>query len=118
MVRPGSTEPPCGLLEARAKHGACGLYVESFNEAWSETPNTDRALGEMVARHTADTHLHLIEAYCELQHATNRPHVGDALAALSATFVASFLARRLEWRGHHYGLAADNTLAYYGEGET
>jgi len=35
-----------------------------------------------------------------------------------AIFVASFLSRRLEWRGHHYGLAADNTLAYYGEGET
>jgi len=33
-------------------------------------------------------------------------------------FVASFLSRRLEWRGHHYELAADNSLAYYGEGET
>ena len=33
-------------------------------------------------------------------------------------FVASFFGRRLEWRGHHYGLAADDTLAYYGEGET
>ena len=33
-------------------------------------------------------------------------------------FIASFLSRRLEWRGHHYGLAADKTLAYYGEGET
>jgi ceramide glucosyltransferase len=33
-------------------------------------------------------------------------------------FVASFFGRRLEWRGHRYGLAADKTLAYYGEGET
>jgi ceramide glucosyltransferase len=33
-------------------------------------------------------------------------------------FVASFFVRRVEWRGRRYGLAADNTLAYYGEGET
>jgi len=33
-------------------------------------------------------------------------------------FVASFFGRRVEWRGRRYGLAADNTLAYYGEGET
>jgi ceramide glucosyltransferase len=33
-------------------------------------------------------------------------------------FVASFVGRRLEWRGHRYRLAADKTLAYYGEGET
>jgi ceramide glucosyltransferase len=32
-------------------------------------------------------------------------------------FVASFVGRRLEWRGHRYRLAADKTLAYYGEGE-
>jgi ceramide glucosyltransferase len=33
-------------------------------------------------------------------------------------FIASLFGRRLEWRGHRYGLAADKTLAYYGEGET
>ena len=33
-------------------------------------------------------------------------------------FIASFFGRRLEWRGHRYGLAADKTLAYYSEGET
>jgi ceramide glucosyltransferase len=33
-------------------------------------------------------------------------------------FIASFFGRRLEWRGHRYGLAADKTLAYYGKGET
>jgi ceramide glucosyltransferase len=30
-------------------------------------------------------------------------------------FVASFFGRRVEWRGHRYGVRADNTLAYYGE---
>lgn len=33
-------------------------------------------------------------------------------------FIASLFGRRLEWRGHRYGLAADKTLAYYSEGET
>jgi ceramide glucosyltransferase len=35
-----------------------------------------------------------------------------------AVFVASFFGRRIEWRGHRYGVQADNTLAYYGEVET
>ena len=33
-------------------------------------------------------------------------------------FVASFFGRRVEWRGHRYGVKADHTLAYYGEVET
>ena len=35
-----------------------------------------------------------------------------------AIFVASFFGRGVEWRGHRYGLRADNRLAYYGEVET
>jgi ceramide glucosyltransferase len=35
-----------------------------------------------------------------------------------AVFVASFCGRNVEWRGHRYGVQADNTLAYYGEVET
>jgi ceramide glucosyltransferase len=35
-----------------------------------------------------------------------------------AVFVASFFGRRVEWRGHRYGVQADNTLSYYGEVET
>jgi ceramide glucosyltransferase len=35
-----------------------------------------------------------------------------------AVFVASFFGRNVEWRGHRYGVQADNTLAYYGEVET
>lgn len=33
-------------------------------------------------------------------------------------FVASFFGRRVEWRGHRYGVKADHTVAYYGEVET
>jgi ceramide glucosyltransferase len=33
-------------------------------------------------------------------------------------FVASFFRRGVEWRGHRYGVAADNRLAYYGEVES
>jgi len=33
-------------------------------------------------------------------------------------FVASFFGRRVEWRGHRYGVKSDHTLAYYGEVET
>jgi ceramide glucosyltransferase len=32
-------------------------------------------------------------------------------------FVASFFGRSVEWRGHRYGVRADNTLAYYGEAQ-
>ena len=34
-----------------------------------------------------------------------------------AIFVASFFGRVVEWRGHRYGVQADNTLAYYGKVE-
>jgi ceramide glucosyltransferase len=33
-------------------------------------------------------------------------------------FVASFFGRSVEWRGHRYGVRADNTLAYYGEAQS
>src|SRR5690348_7747660 len=33
-------------------------------------------------------------------------------------FVASFFGRRVEWRGHRYGVRADSTLARYGEAES
>jgi ceramide glucosyltransferase len=35
-----------------------------------------------------------------------------------AVFVTSFFGRNVHWRGHRYGVQADNTLAYYGEVET
>jgi ceramide glucosyltransferase len=35
-----------------------------------------------------------------------------------AMFVASFFGRGVEWRGHRYGVQADNTLAWYGEVES
>ena len=35
-----------------------------------------------------------------------------------AIFIVSFCGRGVEWRGHRYGLRADNRLAYYGEVET
>ncbi len=35
-----------------------------------------------------------------------------------AIFIVSFFGRGVEWRGHRYGLRADNRLAYYGEVET
>jgi ceramide glucosyltransferase len=33
-------------------------------------------------------------------------------------FVASYLGRDVEWRGHRYGVLPDSTLAYYGEVES
>src|SRR4029077_16244371 len=33
-------------------------------------------------------------------------------------FLASFLGLGVAWRGHRYGVQADNTLAYYGEVES
>jgi ceramide glucosyltransferase len=42
--------------------------------------------------------------------------VRDILSFL--VFVASFFGRDVEWRGHRYGVQADNRLAYYGEVET
>jgi ceramide glucosyltransferase len=33
-------------------------------------------------------------------------------------FIASFFGRNIEWRGHRYGVRADNTLAYAGEVES
>jgi ceramide glucosyltransferase len=35
-----------------------------------------------------------------------------------AIFIASFFGRAIEWRGHRYGVRADNTLAHYSEVET
>jgi ceramide glucosyltransferase len=35
-----------------------------------------------------------------------------------AIFIASFFGRAIEWRGHRYGVRADNSLAHYSEVET
>lgn len=79
------------VVEEHARGGWGGLYIESFDRDWNETQNDDRSLGEAAARHTADTHLHLIEAYLELFRATGDERVARSLQTLVASFLESFL---------------------------
>lgn len=80
-------------VEDRACDRKTGLYHEAFDESWQKIPNEDRALGETVAPHTADTHLHLVEAYTQLLRAAPREEVRTALRALVETFLARFIAQ-------------------------
>lgn len=80
------------IVEARARDRETGLYLEAFDASWQEIANHDRALGETVAPHTADTHLHLIEAYTQLLRAAPVDEVRSALHALVETFLARFVA--------------------------
>ncbi len=79
------------IIEARARQTATGLYVESFDSDWRETPNADRALGEEIAPHTADTHLHLIEAYAQLLAASRTERLAATLETLVEVFIRRFL---------------------------
>jgi len=95
------------IVETRARRAETGLYIESFDADWRETPNVERALGEEIAPHTTDTHLHLIEAYSQLLGITKNYKVASALRALVETFAArfahesgSFTFQKLDLRGH------------------
>jgi mannobiose 2-epimerase len=79
-------------VEDRAHDHETGLYREAFDESWQEIPNEDRALGETIAPYTADTHLHLIEAYTQLLRTAPQEEVRKALHALVETFLARFIA--------------------------
>ena len=79
-------------IEDRACRDHKGLYVESFDGHWNETTNADHALGDAPARRTADTHLHLIEAYLELLRATGDERVAQSLARLVDAFLGLFLS--------------------------
>lgn len=79
-------------IEDRAHDRDTGLYHESFDEAWRTIPNADRALGEAVAPYTADTHLHLVEAYTQLFRVAPLDEVRAALRGLVETFLARFVA--------------------------
>jgi mannobiose 2-epimerase len=96
-----------GIVETRTRRPETGLYVESFDADWRETPNVERALGEQIAPHTADTHLHLIEAYIQLLAVSKNRAVAFALTALVETFAARFVHdsgtfafQKLDRRGH------------------
>lgn len=80
-------------IEDRSHNCETGLYLEAFDESWQEIPNEDRALGEAVAPYTADTHLHLVEAYTQLLRAAPEDEVRRALRALVETFLARFIAK-------------------------
>lgn len=80
-------------VEERALNPDTGLYLEAFDESWQEIANDDRSFGETVAPHTADTHLHLVEAYTQLLRAAPRADVRTALHSLVETFLERFVAR-------------------------
>ncbi len=79
------------IIETRSRRAATGLYIESFDANWQETPNADRALGEQVAPHTADTHLHLMEAYAQLLSVSRDQRLAGALGTLVETFARRFV---------------------------
>mgnify|MGYP001575448614 CR=1 FL=1 len=80
------------MVEERAHNLETGLYREAFDEFWQEIPNEDRSLGETVAPYTADTHLHLVEAYTQLLRLTPCAEVRKALHDLVEIFLDRFIA--------------------------
>jgi mannobiose 2-epimerase len=79
-------------IEERVRSVRSGLYCESYDQCWRETPNLDRSFGEEVARHSADTHLHIIEAYTLLLQVTQKPAVATALRAEIETLLSHFVS--------------------------
>jgi mannobiose 2-epimerase len=79
-------------IEERVRSVRSGLYCESYDRSWRETPNLDRSFGEKVARHSADTHLHIIDAYTQLLQLTQEPAVATALRAKIETLLSRFVS--------------------------
>ena len=102
-----------GLLEARARQPD-GSYAEAFDGEWRPIPNhrmTPRLslwnrLARRDAARTANTHIHLIEAYESLLRAGANAAVGAALRGLLEGFLTAFVASS----GTHCHAALDARL--------
>lgn len=81
------------LIEGRARDAACGGYREAFSRDWS--PLEDARLGEtdLNAPKSANTHLHLVEAYATLLRTWRDPELADRLRALVELFVDRIVDR-------------------------
>ena len=79
------------LVEERARDRT-GSYGEAFDAEWRPLENRRMAAGGLVGARTANTHLHLIEAYTGLLEASPDAAVRSALRALLELFLARFLA--------------------------
>jgi mannobiose 2-epimerase len=79
-----------GLIEARAGEYAAG-YGEAFDSRWRPIENSRMGCSGVGTR-TANSHLHLIEAYAGLVRASPHPAPRAALKELLRLFVERFLA--------------------------
>ena len=73
-------------LERRVRDRKHGGYLEALSRSWGTLYDLRLGAADMNAPKSANTHLHLLEAYTALQRATRSPLVEEALRHLVGLF--------------------------------
>lgn len=91
------------LIEEHAIDQKHGGYLEAFSENWQSLDDVRLSTKDMNSPKSMNTHIHTLEAYTSLYHATKNPQVGIALKAL----VTLIFERILDPKSHHLFLFLD-----------
>jgi len=88
------------LLEAHARDGRHGGYLEAFGRAWEPIADMRLSARDMNEPKSQNTHLHVMEAYSRLLDVWPDPGLRGQLAQI----LEIMLGRILDWRTGHLGL--------------
>ncbi len=92
------------LLELHSHDSEYGGYIEALDEDWGETANLRLGDGDMNARKSMNTHLHMMEAYTNLYRVWQSERLKKRLSEL----ITLTIDHILDEEGRHFKLFFDD----------